>query len=83
MQIGHFFIRRITQTEFLLRVMAMMGNNDAVQPGQRAAGLGDILPKEPEPKNRDQRKNLGTRNAKGARANDSSHSKIAPPKNPK
>ena len=55
------------------------GNDDAVQPGQRAAGSGDVVSKEPESKNRCQRKNLGTRNAKGAKANDSSDGKIAPP----
>ena len=56
------------------------GNDDAVQPGQRAAGVGDVVSKEPEPKKRYvQRKNLGTRNAKGAKANDSSDGKIAPP----
>ena len=57
------------------------GNDDAVQPGQRAAGVGDVVSEEREPENRYvQRKNLGTRSAKGAKANDSSDGKIAPPK---
>ena len=57
------------------------GSDDAVQSGQRAAGVGDVVSEEREPKNRYvQRKNLGTRSAKGAKANDSSVGKIAPPK---
>ena len=59
------------------------GNDDAIQPGQRAAGLGDTVSKEPESKDRCQRKNLGTRNAQGAKANDSSNGKIAPSKKTK
>ena len=56
------------------------GNDDAVQPGQRAAGVGDVVSKEPEPKKRYvQRKNLGTQGIKGAKANDSSDGKIAFP----
>ena len=46
-------------------------------------GLGDTVSKEPESKDRCQRKNLGTRNAKGAKANDSSDGKIAPAKKTK
>ena len=57
------------------------GNDDAVQPGQRAAGGGDAVSKEREPKDSYvQRKNLGTRSAKGAKATDSSVGKITPPK---
>ena len=60
------------------------GNDDAVQPGQRAAGVGDVVSKEPEPKKRYvQRKNLGTQGNKGAKANDSSDGKVAPPKKSK
>ena len=54
------------------------GNDDAVQPGQRAAGVGDVVSKEPEPKKRYvQRKNLGTQKAKEAK------SKVSPKKKPK
>ena len=60
------------------------GNDDAVQPGQRAAGVGDVVSKEPESKKRNgQRKDLGTRGIKGAKANDSSDGKIAPPQKSK
>ena len=60
------------------------GNDDAVQPGQRAAGVGDVVSKEPEPKKRYvQRKNLGTQGNKGAKANDSSDGKVAPPQKSK
>ena len=60
------------------------GNDDAVQPGQRAAGVGDVVPKEPESKKSYvQRKNLGTPCTKGAKANDSSDGKVAPKKKSK
>ena len=60
------------------------GNDDAVQPGQRAAGVGDVVSKEPESKERNgQEKNSGTRSIKGAKANGSSDGKVAPPKKSK
>ena len=43
----------------------------------------EFVSKEPESKNRCQRKNLGTRNPKGAKANDSSDGKVAPKKKSK
>ena len=60
------------------------GNDDAVQPGQRAAGVGDVVSNEKEPKKRyGQRKNHGTQKAKGAKANDSSDGKVASKKKSK
>ena len=60
------------------------GNDDAVQPGQRAAGVGDVVSKEPESKERNgQEKNSGTRSIKGAKANGSSDGKVAPTKKSK
>ena len=60
------------------------GNDDAVQPGQRAAGVGNAVSKEPEPKKSYvQRKNLGTPCTKGAKANDSSDGKVASKKKSK
>ena len=50
------------------------GNDDTVQPGQRAVGVGDV-PKEPK-RGYVQRKNHGTHDAKAA---DSSNGKVAPP----
>ena len=60
------------------------GNDSAVQSGQCVPGVGEVVSKEPESKKRYvQRKNLGTRNAKGAKANDSSNGKIASSKKAK
>ena len=52
------------------------GNDDAVQPGQRAVGVGDGS-KEPKRRGYVQRKNHGTHDAKAA---DSSNGKVAPKK---
>ena len=60
------------------------GNDSAVQPGQCAPGVGEVVSKEPESKKRYvQRKNLGTQKGQVANANDSSSGKTTPEKNPK
>ena len=58
-----------------LYVFGNDGNDDAVQPGQRAGGVGDV-PEEPR-KGYARRKNHGTHDAKAA---DSSTGKVAPKK---
>ena len=54
MQIGRLIVRRSTLLED--RVPSTRGgndgNDDAVQPGQRAAGVGDVVSDEREPANR-------------------------------
>ena len=59
------------------------GNDNAALPGQPAAGVGDAVSQETEPKERyGQRENKGTRIA-GAKTNDSSNGTVASEKKSK